>query len=260
MGRVVWLFLGLAFGISWGAHGLRTFFEWSDPVREALNLTVKFGPSLAGVITAGVTAGPKALGDMARAMVRGPAVWLMLAVLLPLAVAQVALGIRFFVGGPVGAPALTLGGAVSVFGTLLATRFFLGGGLGEELGWRGVMLPELQKRMDPLRASLWIGVAWALWHLPAYGAALVVFAPFAIALSVVFTFFYNKTGGSLLVVALLHASINASAPTVEAVFPGLDGEILIQLLVLLGWGALALALVWRVGAGGLDPGAAPEVP
>ena len=40
--------------------------------------------------------------------------------------------------------------------------------LGEELGWRGFLLPRLAARQGPLRASLVVGLLWGLWHLPAF--------------------------------------------------------------------------------------------
>lgn len=46
---------------------------------------------------------------------------------------------------------------------------FLFIGVGEETGWRGFALPELQKRFSPLTASLIIGVIWAAWHIPLMG-------------------------------------------------------------------------------------------
>lgn len=222
-------------------------------MRGALDLMVKFGPSLAGLVTAAVTGGAAGLRDLVGRFFRAPLPWLLLALLLPLVVVQGAVAARLVVGGPVGPVALGVMQAAVMFAGLLATRFFLGGGMGEEFGWRGLMLPALQKTMDPLRASIWVGVAWALWHLPAYGLALIVFAPFAVALSVVFTFVYNRTGGSVLVVALLHASVNASLAGLEEVLPALDDEILVQVLVLGGWAVLALVLVRAVGAEGLGP-------
>src|SRR5690606_4808307 len=37
---------------------------------------------------------------------------------------------------------------------------------GEEIGWRGWLLPRLLDRTGPVRASLAVGLVWAIWHLP----------------------------------------------------------------------------------------------
>jgi len=98
-----------------------------------------------------------------------------------------------------------------------AHNFLLGGSLGEELGWRGFLLPELLKRTGPLIASLILGVVWALWHLPADlsagfflrgpGAVLVRII-WTLPIAILFTWFYLKTNGNLLVALFLHTSLN----------------------------------------------------
>jgi membrane protease YdiL (CAAX protease family) len=97
--------------------------------------------------------------------------------------------------------------------TLIMLPYFLfaGGGL-EEPGWRGFALPLLQKRYSPLRSSLILAVIWAFWHWPMLQVGLlgmVIYlllyvAPPAILLTAIF----NRTGGSLPIVILLHTSIN----------------------------------------------------
>lgn len=56
-------------------------------------------------------------------------------------------------------PALTLGGL------LLAVALYTVGALCEEIGWMGVALPGLEKRLSPLAAGLLLGVVWWLWHV-----------------------------------------------------------------------------------------------
>lgn len=243
---IVTLFLVLAFGISWGAHGLRTLLDVTGPVREALDLTVKFGPSLAGLIAAAWARGAAGVGDLLARTVRRPSPWLGVALLLPVAVLAVSAPLWHGLTATRMGASLAPAAALTIFGAQLARRFFLGGGLGEELGWRGLMLPALQERMDPLRASVWIAVFWSGWHLPAYGVAVVILFPLSAALSVTFTWLYNRTGGGLLAPILIHAAVNASLPTVEAIFPPLDDAVGHQLLLLAIWVAFAALLAKRI--------------
>lgn len=86
--------------------------------------------------------------------------------------------------------------------------------VGEEYGWRGYALPRLQALMTPVTASAIIGVVWAAWHLPtmftpgASPSTLVVFVPLMIAGSVIYTWLFNATGGSMLVIVLAHLGIH----------------------------------------------------
>jgi len=89
----------------------------------------------------------------------------------------------------------------------------------EELGWRGVALPLLQRRFAPLWASLIVGGVAALWHTPAFlmsgtKQAAWSFGPFflgVVAISVILTAMFNASEGSLLVAALFHATMNGPA-------------------------------------------------
>lgn len=126
---------------------------------------------------------------------------------------------------------ITVWGPIFVTGVLM-TGFFRGGL--EEPGWRGFMLPELQKQYSPLTASLFIAVPWSLWHLPLhitdfYEGSVVMGMLFrtlrTIPLAILFTWLYNRSGGSLLLVVVLHAVHNNAsviAPTTYWSFvPGL---------------------------------------
>ena len=90
--------------------------------------------------------------------------------------------------------------------------------IGEELGWRGWLLPALQQRLSPLVSAVLLGIAWGLWHFPLFvngsynEPPQMVFAKvgLCIFLSVIFSFFYNRTAGNVLVAILLHTALNSS--------------------------------------------------
>jgi uncharacterized protein len=86
---------------------------------------------------------------------------------------------------------------------------------GEEIGWRGYVLPRLQARYSALASTLILGMIWGFWHLPKYLSHwnTVSFAWFmihAMAYAVILTWLYNNTRGSLLLVAISHASGNTA--------------------------------------------------
>jgi uncharacterized protein len=97
----------------------------------------------------------------------------------------------------------------------------------EEGGWTGFLLPRLQERWGPLRASVLVALAHGLYHVPLipiiggvsdariplerywfYFVALFVFSP---PVRVLVTWLWNRTRGSVLVVALLHAAWNTTS-------------------------------------------------
>jgi membrane protease YdiL (CAAX protease family) len=89
-------------------------------------------------------------------------------------------------------------------------------GLGEELGWRGYLLPRLLCRYRAVPASLILGLGWWLWHLPLVwtaGAAiedqpLWLLLADLLAKSLIFTYLFLGTQGSVLFAIMLHASTN----------------------------------------------------
>lgn len=99
------------------------------------------------------------------------------------------------------------------------------GPLGEELGWRGFGLPRLLESQGALMSALIIGVIWALWHVPLFWAPLgtsISGAPVTwrsvgtylaevVAVSVIMTWLYVGTDGSLWSAIAFHASWNADA-------------------------------------------------
>ena len=132
---------------------------------------------------------------------------LALAMLVPLAV-----GVSILMGGDTPVVDNTIFGVLFLF----AFMIFPGSALGEEIGWRGFVLPRMQDRHSALKASLLIGILWGPWHLPLWltgseGHPISLYVPFVVAVvvsSVFYTWLYNNTGGSLLIVVLYHAASN----------------------------------------------------
>jgi membrane protease YdiL (CAAX protease family) len=124
---------------------------------------------------------------------------------------------------------------------------------GEEIGWRGYALPRLADRFGLRIASLVLGVIWAVWHLPqfyiagadTYHQSFLVWALQVVAMSIALAWLYAKSGGSLLLVMLMHSAINNSKDIVfsgAAIPPGVFS----LNVPLMSW--LGLGLLWIAGA------------
>lgn len=117
----------------------------------------------------------------------------------------------------------------------------------EEIGWRGFALPRLQGRWSALTSSVILGLVWAAWHLP-YFAALtpdfLIFPVYTIAISILMTWVYNHTGGSLFVATLFHFWVNVYSGFQADKFPlaNPNGEALAQYLVLAGAAVVVVAV------------------
>jgi len=85
----------------------------------------------------------------------------------------------------------------------------------EEIGWRGIALPLLQRTLVPIWAGLVLGVIWAVWHLPAFllsgtpqsAWSLTPFLIGTVALSVIVTPLFNSSRGSILLPAFFHLQL-----------------------------------------------------
>lgn len=106
---------------------------------------------------------------------------------------------------------------------LMALIWPLLAALGEEIGWRGFLLPRLVPPLGLLPAAIVIGLVWGVWHLPpdfialkGYGdwfwLAFLINGPLVLtAHSIIMAWLYRRTNGSLVAATLYHFSITASA-------------------------------------------------
>ncbi len=115
-----------------------------------------------------------------------------------------------------GRPALGIEYAALVFDGLTFSAFFT---FGEEYGRRGYLMRKLLP-LGEVRAAVVVGLIWAPWHLPllvaglnypgvAPAAALAMFIPVTVAMSLVFGRIFVASGGAVLVTTVLHGSFNA---------------------------------------------------
>jgi hypothetical protein len=129
------------------------------------------------------------------------------------------------------------------------------GPLGEELGWRGYALPRLLRRFNPCAASLILGAIWGLWHLPSFfvsslvqaDLSLPIFLVGALCLSIIATWLFQHTGGSVLITVVLHYAVNFSLSVLGAPFPAFTLVLLVLAIFVLvldkdfGWFREALS-------------------
>jgi membrane protease YdiL (CAAX protease family) len=121
----------------------------------------------------------------------------------------------------------------------LANLFFYG--FGEEVGWRGFALPRLQKRFSALFATALLSLFWTACHLPlfwfvpgymAMGWGEIAGLSLSFFLSVaIFTWLYNSTAGSILIVAIFHGTADIAFTTPS---PGNLDVVVGMLMTLLG--------------------------
>ena len=182
-----------------------------------LDIAGRFGPLVAALLLTGILDGRAGLAGLWKRMLiwRVHPGWYVFAFLGTVVVALGAIGIHVALGGktPQFNDPAQLYLVIPVFLYVLFLSV-----AGEETGWRGYALPRLQERWGELPASLVIGLVWGVWHLPLFWMAgdfhsQIPFGLFLlqdVALSVVMTWLFNGTGGSLLLVHLFHAASNTT--------------------------------------------------
>ena len=252
------VYFSLAFALAWACWVPAALSEQEvigGSLPTALLVVLgTFAPSVAAVLAAarkGGGAGTRALlGQLLRWRV-GPG-WYAVALFGPAALMLVAIGLHVALGGA--APDFPKPSRWPLVAVNLVLVLLVGGPLGEELGWRGFALPRLQARHGALRASVVLGIVWALWHLPLFAVPgapqgqvpFLLFVVQAIALSIFFAWAYNGSAGSLPVVLLLHASVNTWAGALR-ILPEATGSLAPWLLATALAYVVAVALVLAYG-------------
>jgi len=240
-------FFALTFAWSWACWVLSSIMKTEASVTaRALFLIGGFGPGIAAVSVVGFCCGRIGLLHwLGRCLQwRVGWCWFGLALALPVIVMGMAAAVHVLLGGTM-PPSPAIGHGLMVAANFVLV-FLVGGPLGEEFGWRGYALPELQKRWGWQTASIVLGALWGIWHVPLFyingtsqsQTSILTFSVSAVALSVVFSALFNQTRQSVLPALVLHTAIN-SLPSIIPVMPSNDEPRPYQLVV----GILALVAI-----------------
>ena len=221
--KILLTFFGLAYIISWTIWLplYSPLFGISLPVLPYQHALGGLGPMMAAFITTGIYYKKDGVVDLlSRCAQLKPVKYLVLALIGPFVLILIASGISHLLNGvPVNLneifsnkefPEFTL------FSFFLYNLFFFG--FGEETGWRGLVLPILQKNFNALVSTVVLTIFWALWHLPLFfyrpGYTAMQEAGIAgwffslLTGSVLLTWLNNSTKGSILICAVFHATID----------------------------------------------------
>jgi membrane protease YdiL (CAAX protease family) len=227
-------FLALTFAVSWvgGFAWIMTVSNWSAR-HGALtgayvpNFVVCMGPALAATVVTRRSGGQAAVRTLFRRLRPVPGHWL------------------WYLGIPIGAvlatcasyacagvPLQALAGTVSGDGALLlATHFgaqLVVTGIGEELGWRGWLLPYFARTRTLAGATFLTVVAWEAWHIPKFANDPDTAAVLALQLAaagVILSLLWVHLKGNVFVLALAHASLNAPILFVEHALQFAPGQL-----------------------------------
>ena len=258
MKRTVLIYCLLAFLISWLAKFIFCAEDlgWIVTVvpTGVLQLIASYGPSLAGLIVYNLEFRRKGwiavMHSLTRVNVRMR--WYLLAlffelasfILIVLFANLTGYGDTSFISDEISNSILMF--FVNTFTLTLLT------GLGEEIGWRGFLLPKLQSRFPVITAALILAFINSLWHLRTdllsllmkgdiHGFIIGYFPDMGlrilISLPIVFimVYLFNKTGGSLFIMILYHGSANASWEWVKQVTRIPDPSYLLPLWTVFLW-------------------------
>ena len=189
-----------------------------------------------------------------------PAWWAVLLLMVPVVTALAAIldVLTGSTGSGLGEPAIRAATQpLTLVPFFLVTLLF--GPLPEEIAWRGYALDRMLNMQSALAASIWIGVVWAVWHLPLFwiadtyqhqlGPGSVAFWLYLAEMlprSIIMTWIFVNTSRSTLAMILFHFLVNAVGELFEL---SMQVEVFRAAL----WLAAAVVVLWIWGHRTLAP-------
>jgi len=256
------LFFILAFVLTWGFWipiTLAKAGQMTFPVNETLAGALgAWGPSLAGILLTMAYSGRRGIMTLLRRflMWRFSLLLYLAAVSLPVIISLLTTGVAILLGAKspdfahplitqttLLPPEVIQAGFLILLPTMLISSIF-SSSLGEEIGWRGFALPHLQGRYLPLIASLILGFIWGLWHFPRVWmpgnefdiAAFIWLVLGATLNTVIYTWIFNASDGSLIPGLILHTSQALSNQFLsKADAPAVEFMVTLTIVILVVW-------------------------
>ena len=265
-------FFLLSYIISWGVwiplvicYYLNPFsisFEGTPIQIIILAFTGLFGPTFAALIMAWLQDGPRGIRKLLSRwkIVRVGIEWYLVVPVINIVItlAAIQFNVTFLGRTPQVNWSLWY-----LFFTGFLRWMILGGPIAEETGWRGYALPRMMVSHNALKSSLILGVIWGCWHLPLLlipglsvpvpfePSILLIYVLNGMSLSVIFTWLYNNTRGSVFISYLFHAAVNSIPTTLLTIYRFGAPEVAylntIWLIVIGNW-ILALIIVVFFGS------------
>ena len=235
-------FFSLAYLITWALGMPGAFYpDWPG----ILSFLTVVGPAVSAVIVVGIVAGKAGVRHLLEPLKawRVGIIWYLVVLFGPALMMIISIILYGMIRNETGL--ITLKEFFALFGRqilplmlIFIYQFIII--WGEEIGWRGYALPKLQRKMHPIIASVILGLIWGFWHLPSFWIAgsvhqsmgLPFFILATIGYSILYTWIYNGTRGSLLLMCLLHAANNTTVTYTMLFFEPIIGQPLFSLGVL----------------------------
>lgn len=225
---------------------------------QTLRMVGGFGPSVAALLLIGMIhgrSGYKSLwGDLTRWRVGW--IWYLIAFFGTPFLAILALSTNILIGADPGSLHLLQPWYVLfiAFGYVLVTSV-----IGEEIGWRGFALPRLQSRFSAFASSLLLATVWSLWHLPLFFIGgdfhsqipLVIFLGQGFLITILLTWLYNNTEGSLIIAHIFHTSSNITFFMLPILPPDTGGDLRPMILMLIIAAIFIAGILAKFGPGTL---------
>lgn len=253
MSRRLTIFLAVSFLITWTCWGILALLArarttvYGQPPFMLLYMLGGLGPTLAAYIAVLATRAQSPLEEFHARLLRWRVAgrWYVITAALPVTLALASVGVASLVD-----PEFPRGLSVQPWYMLAPLLIVMVGGGGlEELGWRGVAQPEMERRLRRPAAAVLVGLIWSLWHLPLfalpgvgqYGTNFPVFAIGLVGGALILAWLYGRTQ-SILLCIFFHAGCNAIAALGLAVPFGQRPAAVLDACLRVVVGALLLAI------------------